>query len=104
MVYSSQVFISGTVAAIDQEKRDVTLITKTPKGKGVSVIVHMWKSPDISDDPAHAGRRDWQEDIQIGQNIAFAGHMGNNGRVIATRFTFPEEASLQMEAGETLYA
>ena len=104
MVYSSQVFISGTVAAIDQEKRDVTLITKTPKGKGVSVIVHMWKSPAISDDPAHAGRRDWQEDIQIGQNIAFAGHMGNNGRVIATEFALPNETETLPGEEGTMYA
>ena len=58
----------------------------------------------ISDNPAHADRSDWQDDVEIGKNVLVIGHMGNNGRVIATRFTFPEEASLQMEAGETLYA
>ena len=104
MNYSSLVFISGAVAAIDQEKRDITLISKTPKGKDVSVIVHMWKSPANSDNPAHAARLDWQEDIQIGQNIAIAGHMGNNGRVIATRLAKPDESALMSGSGETLYA
>lgn len=104
MNYSSNVLVYGAVAAIDQEKRDISVLTKTPKGKDVLITVHMWKSPAISDNPAHADRSDWQDDVEIGKNVLVIGHMGNNGRVIATRFTFPKEASLQPEAGETLYA
>ena len=83
----NQVFISGVVTSIDSNKRDVIISSLTPKGKEVTATVHMWKVQGIdSDDPAHADRDPWNEKIEVGANVAFRGHLGNNGRIIATGF------------------
>jgi hypothetical protein len=90
----NQVIISGVVTSIDSDKRDVILSTFTPKGKEVTATVHMWKVQGIdSDDPEHADRDSWRDRIDVGMDVAFRGHMGNNGRIIATGFATAENTT-----------
>ena len=81
----SLVIIKGTVAAIDEEKRDLTVLTTTPRGKAVKATVHMWKTSADGDDPAWANREDWRGRYTVGSLIYVEGWLGNNGRVIACR-------------------
>ena len=94
--YGSKIVISGAVGQIDQESRDVTVITKTPRGKDVAVVVHMWKTYGVnSDSSQHEGRDNWMDNIEVGKNIVIHGHMGNNGRVIAVGIAYPDEQLTQ---------
>lgn len=97
MSYRSDVLVFGAVASVDVEKRDITVISKTPKGKDVAIICHMWKTQGIDDDnPEHAGRGNWRDIIEVGQNLAIQGHMGNNGRVIVRNFAPIDEVAAPM--------
>lgn len=87
MLYCSKVVINGGIASINAETRDVTVLTKTPKGKAVSTTVHFWKVQGVdSDDDVHAGRANWKDQLAVGDSLTIVGHMGNNGRIIATNF------------------
>ena len=92
MSYMTDVLVFGAVAEVNEEKRDITVISKTPRGKDVAITCHMWKTQGIDDDdPEHADRGNWREVIQIGKNIAIRGHMGNNGRVIVRHIAQVDE-------------
>ena len=84
------VVVNGLVESINSAKRDITVVTETPlRKKAVKVIVHMWKFDDCC--PAHAGRLDWTSYVRVGEDITIKGHLGNNGRVIATSIVNNEE-------------
>lgn len=87
MTKFSRVTLVGSVAEINLETRDLTVLTSTPKGKVVKITVHMWKAPSDGDDPAWAGRAEWKDVIRVGMDIGVTGHLGNNARIIATNYT-----------------
>lgn len=86
----SKVLVNGLVASIDYDKRDLVVLTKTPMGRDVKCIVHMWKNSRTSNDPTHVGRGIWEENISVGDVLNIVGHMGNNGRIIAVGYQ-PED-------------
>lgn len=80
------IHVMGTVVveSIDLESRDLKVLSKTPRGKDVHSTLHMWKVKGVnSDNDAHDERGDWTN-LQVGDVVRFAGHMGNNGRIICT--------------------
>ena len=87
--YGSRLMLTGKIAEIDLEKRDVDVITSTPRGKSVLAKVHMWKVLGVdSDSQKHDKRANWKEDADfaVGNDIVIFGHMGNDGRIIATNY------------------
>lgn len=84
MTNYSRVTLVGSVAEINLETRDLTVLTQTPRGKAVKITVHMWKAPSDGDDPAWAERPEWKNVITVGMQIVVCGHLGNNARIIAT--------------------
>lgn len=81
---TNNVLLSGVVKSIDLDARDIVVTTKTPKlGKDVDVKVHMWKFNDGVE--AHNNRDDWTS-LAVGDFVIIGGHMGNNGRVVATGY------------------
>ncbi len=100
MLNCSKVFVAGNIIDINADTRDIKVKTLTPGGRDVTVTVHMWKVNGIdSDDAAHAGRADWKSDLLVDDFVVIMGHMGNNGRVIATTYSRPTEASAAAEGG-----
>ena len=100
MTNFSRVTLVGSVAEINLEKRDLTVLTCTPRGKAVKITVHMWKAPSDGDNPAWANRVEWKNVITVGMQIGIVGHLGNNARVIATSFNeITSESSMYDDDG-----